>query len=234
MGKFSKHKILLWDLFPFTFIVLIWLIHLAQAFLQQDWGIYSVYPRHISGLIGIITSPLLHASWEHLIGNTIPLIVLAFLLYNSYREIAGKIFWLSFLLNGALLWLFAREAIHLGASGVVYALASFLFFSGLIRRHPQLAMLSFLIIFLYGSLVWGIFPFDPQVSWEAHLYGGLTGLILSIVYRKEGPQPKKYWQDEKEEEEEIIPLEKWGPKEKSVEIQYHFKERNPGSDEVKE
>jgi membrane associated rhomboid family serine protease len=233
VSKFSRHSILLGDLFPFTFVVLIWLVQLAQGFLQQDWAEYAVYPRHFSGLVGIFTSPVLHSGWEHLIGNTVPLIVLGFLLFTSYKEIAGKIFWLSFFLNGALLWCFAREAFHLGASGVVYALASFLMFSGLIRRHPQLAMISFLVIFLYGSMVWGIFPFDPHVSWEAHLYGGLTGLILSIVYRKEGPQPRKFFEDEKDEPEpQPYVLEEMGPheqrqEEKSpLEIVYSYKEKD--------
>ncbi len=207
-------------------MVIIWLVQLAQAFLQEDWSYYSLYPRSIHGLIGILTAPLLHAGWEHLIGNTLPLLVLSYLLFNSYREIAGKIFWMTFFLNGILLWLFAREAFHLGASGLVYGLASFLLFSGLIRKHPQLAMISFLVIFLYGSMVWGVFPFDPHVSWEAHLYGGLTGLILSIVYRKEGPQPRKFFEDEKEEEE--ISIDKMGPHEEKspLEIVYSYKEKS--------
>lgn len=223
--SFRRHFILLKELFPFTFIVLIWLVHLAQAFLSEDWAVYSLYPRTIHGLIGIVTSPLLHGGWEHLIGNTIPLIVLGFLLFNSYKEIAGKIFWLTYLLNGVLLWFFARDAFHLGASGVVYGLASFLLFSGLIRRHPQLAMVSFLVIFLYGSMVWGVFPFDPHVSWEAHLYGGLTGLILSIVFRKEGPQRRKFF--ENEEDEEPVSIEEIGPHEQKspLEIVYSYKEK---------
>lgn len=205
LTRFASHKILLRELFPFTFVLLIWLIQVLQGFLQQDWGQYSVYPRTLSGLRGIVTSPLLHAGWEHLLGNTLPLLILGFLLFNSYKTIAGKVFWLIYLLNGTLLWLFARQSIHLGASGVIYGLAAFLFFSGMIRRNPQLAMISMLIVFLYGSMVWGIFPFDPQVSWEAHLYGGLTGLILAVALRKEGPQPPKYFEDEKDEEE--IPFE---------------------------
>lgn len=207
MQPLSRHKILLRELFPFTFVVLIWIIQLLQAFLDEDWGQYSVYPRSLWGLRGIITSPLLHGSWEHLVGNTIPLLVLGLLLFNSYKQIAGKVFWLIYLLNGTLIWLFARENIHLGASGVVYGLASFLFFSGMIRRNQQLGMISLLIVFLYGSMVWGIFPFDPHVSWEAHLYGAITGLILSVVLRKEGPQRVKYWADEEEEDEEIKPEE---------------------------
>ncbi len=216
---------------------MIWLVQIAQGFLDQDWGAYSLHPRNLSGLIGIITAPLLHANWEHLLGNTVPLIVLSFLLIYSYREISGKIFWISYFLNGVLLWFFARDAFHLGASGVVYALASFLLVSGLIRKNPQLAMISFLVIFLYGSMVWGMLPFDPHVSWEAHLYGGLTGLILAIVYRKEGPQNRKYFEDETDEHATTQHLnthshlhrdnEEMGPHEHQtpLEIVYSYKEK---------
>jgi len=242
VSRFSRHLILLRELFPFTFVVLLWLIQVLQGFLQQDWYKYSLFPRTLTGLIGIVTAPLLHEGWEHLIGNTVPLLVLGYLLFNSYKEIAGKVFWLVYALNGILLWLFAREAFHLGASGVVYGLASFLFFSGLIRKHPQLAMISFLVVFLYGSMVWGIFPFDPHVSWEAHLYGGLTGLILSVVLRKEGPQPRKYWEDEKDDEEEIavgpeeiIPISEIKPEENTppppaIKIVYRYEENSPKDD----
>lgn len=202
MTGMKRHLILLRELFPFTFVVLIWLIHLMQGFLETSWADYSLYPRTIHGLAGIFTSPLLHADFGHLLGNTVPLILLGLLLFSNYKEISGKVFWSVYFANGILLWLFARDAFHLGASGVVYGIAFFLIFSGFIRKIPRLTMVSFLIIFLYGSLVWGIFPFDPHVSWEAHLYGAITGLILAIALRKEGPQPVVYWEEEGEKESE--------------------------------
>lgn len=202
MTGLKRHLILLQELFPFTFVVLIWLIHLAQGFLETSWADYSLYPRTLHGLTGIFTSPLLHADFGHLLGNTVPLILLGLLLFNNYKEISGKVFWSVYFANGILLWLFARDAFHLGASGVVYGIAFFLIFSGFIRKIPRLTMVSFLIIFLYGSMVWGIFPFDPHVSWEAHLYGAITGLILAIALRKEGPQPVVYWEEEESEESE--------------------------------
>jgi len=201
MLKSSRHLILFRGLFPFTFVVILWLIQLAQGFLQTSWADYSLYPRTIHGLAGIITCPLLHANFSHLLGNTVPLLILGFLLWSNYREIAGKVFWLIYFCNGILLWFFARDSFHLGASGVVYGLAFFLFFSGFIRKIPRLTMLSFLLIFLYGSMVWGIFPFDPTVSWEGHLYGALSGIIFAYVMRKQGPQPVNYWAEEEEEPE---------------------------------
>jgi hypothetical protein len=203
MARFSRHIILLKELFPFTFVVVLWLIHLAQAFMETSWADYSLYPRSLHGILGIITAPLLHADFSHLIGNTVPLVLIGMLLFSNYREIAGKVFWLVYFTNGILLWLFAREAFHLGASGVVYGLAFFLFFSGFIRKIPRLTMLSFLLIFIYGSMVWGVFPFDPQVSWEAHLYGALSGIIFAFVLRKQGPQPQRYWQHEEELEHHL-------------------------------
>lgn len=240
MARFSRHLILLRELFPFTFVVILWLIQLYQGFTSNDFSGYSLYPRTASGLLGILTAPLLHADFEHLFGNTVPLLLLGFLLYNSYRAIAGKVFWLVYATNGILLWLFARDAFHLGASGVVYGLAFFLFFSGFIRRIPRLTMLSFLLIFLYGSMVWGVFPFDPAVSWEAHLYGALSGIIFAFVLRKQGPQAVQYWEDEEELEdldshltdeekalltpEQIAKLEEKPPS-SEIKINYEYKEK---------
>lgn len=201
MSRPVLHLIWLRELFPFTFVLILWIIQLTQGFLQESWADYSLYPRTAHGLIGILTCPLLHADFGHLLGNTVPLLLLGFLLWQNYREIAGKVFWLIYFTNGILLWIFARDAFHLGASGVVYGLAFFLFFSGFIRKIPRLTMVSFLLIFLYGSMVWGIFPFDPTVSWEGHLYGALAGVIFAFVLRKQGPQPVNYWKDEEEIED---------------------------------
>ncbi|GAB4141527.1 MAG: rhomboid family intramembrane serine protease [Bacteroidia bacterium] len=196
----SRHKILLKELFPFTFVVIMWLVHVIQGFLQENWADASLYPRTLSGLAGVLTAPFLHADFSHLAGNTLPMLFLGYLLFNAYREIAGQVFWLIYLITGVLVWLFARDAFHLGSSGVIYGMAAFLFVSGIIRKIPRLMVLSLLIVFLYGTMVWGIFPFDPHVSWESHLYGALTGIVLSVVYRKQGPQPLKYFEDEKEED----------------------------------
>lgn len=223
------------ELFPFTFVALIWVVQLCQGFLQTDWSHYSLFPGKIDGIVGIITGPLLHAGWVHLLGNSLPLLVLGYLLFNSYKEISGKVFWVIYILNGVLLWLFARPAFHLGASGLVYGMASFLFFSGIIRKHSQLAVISLLIVFLYGSMVWGVFPFDPHVSWEAHLYGGLTGLVLAFVFRKEGPQAQKYWEDEKDDDAEDVSFEELPSPLKNdspLEIVYTYKESEKAKEKL--
>jgi membrane associated rhomboid family serine protease len=162
-----------------------------------------MHPRSWEGLLGILTAPLLHAGWDHLLGNSLPLLVLGLLLFTSYKDIAMQVFLLIYFLHGILLWCLANPGYHLGASGMIYGIASFLFFSGLVRKNPPLAVISFLVVFLYGYMVHGIFPIYPHISWEGHLYGALTGMMLAFVLRKDGPQAKKYFQDEEEEEQRI-------------------------------
>jgi membrane associated rhomboid family serine protease len=200
--RLAGHLILFRELFPFTLVCIIWLVHLVTAFLQIRFLGNGLLPRTLEGLIGILTAPLLHADFLHLIGNTLPLIVLGFLLFNAYRTISGQIFWFIYLLTNLMVWLFARSAYHIGASGIVYGLAAFLFFSGIIRRHIPLMVISLLVVFMYGYLIWGILPLEPGVSWESHLYGLLTGAMLSWVFRHKGPQRRVFWQDEEEDTDE--------------------------------
>lgn len=153
---------------------------------------FGVFPRTWNGLTGIITSPFIHGDYKHLISNSIPLLVLGAAIVYFYNSLAYKVFAWIYLLGGFWLWLGGRESYHIGASGLVYGLTAFLFFSGAFRRETRLMALSLLVVFLYGGMVWGIFPLFKGVSWEAHLFGALAGILLSVVYRKEGPQRKLY------------------------------------------
>lgn len=163
------------------------------------WGSWGLYPRNMKGLIGIVTMPLLHADLMHLVNNSIPLIVLGSLLRYFYKPLFWPVVGWSWILTGILTWAIGREAFHIGASGLVYALASFLFFSGAWRRHRPLMAVSFFVVFAYGSMVWGLFPIEEQISWEGHLSGAIAGLVLTFGYRKIGPQAPK-----KEKVEEVL------------------------------
>jgi membrane associated rhomboid family serine protease len=184
------NKIRVWfaELLPFTFVTVMWLTHLYLGFAQEDGLSLAMHPRCVSGLWGIIFSPFLHGDFVHLLNNTIPLLILGFLLTSMYGPVSRRVFIGVYIIHGILLWFFARDSYHIGSSGVVYGLAAFLFLSGIIRRHPRLMVITLLVVFLYGTMVWGVMPFDPKISWEAHLYGALTGLMLAVVFRKEGPQ----------------------------------------------
>jgi len=192
-------------IFPIAFVLLLWLIRLADFAWDMGMNEYGLYPMQVKGLFGIITSPLLHAGFSHLFANTVPLLVLGSLLFYFYRPLAWPLFFLIWLMTGAWVWVFARgNAAHIGASGIIYGLAAFLFFSGIIRREQRLMIITLLVTFLYGSLLWGFFPqFFPKehISWESHLMGFISGTILAVWYRKTGPQRKVYeWNDEEEED----------------------------------
>ena len=178
-------------LIPVSFTVLLWLLMFLESQLDVSLYYLGIYPLELKGIPGIITSPFIHNDYEHLFNNTIPLIVLGTAVFYFYSEIAFSITVWSWLLTGLLVWLAGRQAWHIGASGLVYSFASFLFFSGILRRYYRLMALSLLVVFLYGSMVWGMFPLiDIHVSWESHMLGAGAGLILAILYRKQGPQRK--------------------------------------------
>ena len=161
----------------------------------------GVYPRTLAGLPGIFFSPLIHAGIDHLLSNTLPLIVVGSGTIYFYRSIAYRVIGLIWLFSGFWTWLAARGSYHIGASGLIYGLVCFLFFSGIIRKDTRLMAVSLLVTFLYGSMVWGILPIDQSVSWEAHLFGSIAGIICAFYYRQWGPQrPKTQWEIEEEQE----------------------------------
>ena len=143
---------------PLIFPVLIWVVHLLSLILNVDLTRMGLIPRIPIGLLGIITAPLIHANFSHLISNTIPLIVLGWIVFSFYRKVAFISFLLIYLLTGLLVWIFARQVYHIGSSGIVYGYVSFLFFSGIFRRDNTSITLALVITFLYGGLVWGILP----------------------------------------------------------------------------
>jgi membrane associated rhomboid family serine protease len=134
---------------------------------------------------------------------SIPLYLLTTAIFYFYRPLAVRILVLLWLVTGFCVWIAGRDAYHIGASGLVYGEASFLFFSGIIRRLAKLAAISFLVIFLYGSMIWGIFPFYPEISWESHLFGGLAGLTFALVYKNEGPKKEEITQEDDYNDEDI-------------------------------
>jgi len=189
--------------FPFFFVALIWMIKFFELIMDYDFTSYSLYPRKLSGMIGIITSPLLHADFKHLLSNSVPILILGVGVFYFYNKVAYQVLIISYLAHGLWLWAFGRESYHLGASGLVYSFFSFLFFSGIIRKNINLLAISLTVAFWYGSMIWGIFPQKQPISWEGHLMGFIAGLILAIYYRHKGPQPKIYqWEIDEEEDDE--------------------------------
>jgi len=205
-GSFYRKKFFLSLIIPVTFVFLMWLVKIVEILFEIDLSDLGIYPRSLKGLPGIIVSPLIHEDFTHLFNNSLPLLLLSIALFYFYSEIAIKISSITYILTGLLVWLWGREAWHIGASGLVYGLASFLFFSGLMRRYFRLIALSLLVVFLYGEMVWGLFPgIYKNISWESHMLGFFSGILLAVWYRKEGPQRPVYeWMEEDVEEVEGV------------------------------
>lgn len=199
----DDHKFVPALLYPLLFVCFLWLIKVIEHYLQINLTHLGIYPLRFSGLQGVVFAPIIHGSFQHLISNTLPLIVLGWALFYFYPELGIRITILSWLFTGLWVWSFARFSYHIGASGLIYSWAAFLFVSGIIRRHPRLMALSLLVIFLYGSLIWGVFPLKERISWEGHLMGMVSGVVLALYYRQAGLQRKKYsWELEEETDDD--------------------------------
>lgn len=191
---------------PSLFILLFWLTKTLEIVLHTSFYKFGIFPRELSGILGILFTPFLHGDLKHLIGNSISFFVLSVSLFYFYPQIALKVFLMIYLISHTLLWIGGRESWHIGASVLVYGFAAFLFVSGIIRNYTPLLAISMLVILLYGSMIWHLFPFtinDP-ISWEGHLFGAITGAYLGFFYRKDGPtRPLWSWEIEPETDDDL-------------------------------
>ena len=184
-------------LYPLIVVLSLWLGFWFELRFGYNFTPFGVKPREISGLAGIIFSPFIHSTLSHLWHNSVPTLVLIAGLFYFYKPVAWQVLFWIVLGSGLGTWLIGRDAYHIGASGVVYGLASFLFFKGIWSKHYRLTAFSLIVVFLYGSLIWGTMPIRDGMSWEGHLSGFLTGLILAFVIKTKIAKPVKYvWETE--------------------------------------
>jgi membrane associated rhomboid family serine protease len=205
----KKSTVLQALLVGFLFTCLPWLVFAYEQYNHVQLYQYGVLPRNWVHLYGIFTMPFLHSDWQHILSNTPPLFILTSFLYYFYKKFFGWVYMYIYILAGFWTWIIGRDDFHIGASGVIYGLTSYIFFSGAWSKNYRLAAISLLIVFLYGSIIWGIFPMEKHISWEGHLSGFVAGFILSIYYRKELPERKKYdWELIDDENEYVkVPVE---------------------------
>jgi membrane associated rhomboid family serine protease len=173
-------------LIPIAYVLIIWIIYGIEIAFGYNFNKYGVYPRNLMGFRGVFLTHFIHSNTSHLFNNSIPLFVLLSSLFYFYKEVAYKVLFFGGFFAGFITWMIARESYHIGASGIVYVLFSFVFFSGVIKKHYRLVALSLIVIFLYGSMIWYILPIKDGISWEGHLSGLLVGLFFSILYRNKG------------------------------------------------
>ena len=186
-----------------VFILFLWLIHFLNFYFVLNLYELGIFPRSLEGMLGIIFSPLIHSSSDHnhIINNSVPFLILSWALFYFYSPVAWRVLFFSWVFTGLLVWFFARDAYHIGLSGVIYSFLFFLFFSGVFRKDTRLLTVALLVVFIYGSMVWGIFPYDWRISFESHLSGSIVGLFLSIIFKKQKASFKKVktqWEIEEE------------------------------------
>ena len=184
-------------LYPLLLVIIMWLVFFAeQLFTGINWVRLGVFPRTTQGLVGILFMPIVHAPKDinHILNNSLPILALTATLVYFYRDIALRIFILSWVLTGLGVWIIAanNNSYHIGISGIIYALAAFIFFSGVIRKYLPLQAMALFVAFVYGGMLWGVFPTEERISWEGHLSGAVVGLILAIWYSDKGPVAPKY------------------------------------------
>jgi membrane associated rhomboid family serine protease len=171
------------------FILVLWLIELADSVLSLRLYRLGIYPRETGGLWGILSAPLIHGSWGHLISNSMALVVLGVVTLYGYPRAASRVLLFVYLGSGLGVWLFARHSTHIGASGLTHGLMFFVFVSGILRRDRLSIALSMIVFFLYGGMVWSIFPQKPEISYESHFFGALAGLLAAFLFRHCDPLP---------------------------------------------
>ncbi|MCC7303222.1 MAG: rhomboid family intramembrane serine protease [Bacteroidia bacterium] len=175
----------------FLFTAVLW-ISFAVTHTLLGNSLPGIVPRETTHAYGILLSPLLHENWEHLFSNTLPIFLLTLLTLYTYREVSYQVVAMIWIFSGLFTWIIGQSGTnHIGASGIIYGLAAFLFFSGIIRWERRLLFISAIVLFLYGSLIWGVLPLDPGISWEGHLSGAVSGVALAFLKRRAGPSEER-------------------------------------------
>ena len=227
--------------YPIAFVLLIWIVFWVEVRFGYRLNNLGVFPRTFSGLRGVIFSPFIHGSLEHLYHNSTPLLVLSTALFYFYRAIAWKVILYGILISGLFTWGIGSTGYHIGASGLIYVLMSFMLFKGIFSKHYRLTALSFIVIFLYGSMLWYVFPIKENMSWEGHLSGLLVGFAFALIFKTSIAKPPKYiWEEAHYDESQDpflqhfdeagnfieTPKEETYSSDSSLEVRYNFKEKD--------
>lgn len=180
------------------FLAALWVIFIIDIAFGLRLGQYGLRPGSIPGLIGVFTAPLFHASWNHIFSNSLPLLLsltAVLFLYPNSAIRAIPIIWIG---SGIFGWIVGRPSYHFGASGLIYGLLAYVLVSGIIRKDMRSIAASLLVWFLYGTMVWGVLPIKPNMSWELHLGGAVMGVLTAIVFRNwDRPPMVRYdWEDD--------------------------------------
>jgi membrane associated rhomboid family serine protease len=210
---------------------LLWLVFGWEQITDSSFYTWGIYPRELQGLRGVIFSLFIHGDLKHLLSNTLPMAVLTFFTFYFYPRIGWQSFLFVWLVGGLWTWMLGRSSYHIGASGVIYGLAVFLIFSGWFSKNYRLMAISLLVVFLYGSLFWGLFPIQQNISWEAHVAGAMAGFIAAVYYRKELPSREKYEWELSEDDEEDSTDDMYLHHPHTIHLNYQYKKKNNSNED---
>lgn len=169
---------------PLRFVIMLFAVYFSEVLMKIDLGFLGIYPRELTGLIGILTAPIIHGNYVHLISNALPILILGTVLFYFYDRIAIPVFLICYFATGALVWLFAKPNYHIGASGLIYGIALFLMTFGLFRKDFSSLLISAIVAFFYGGIIYGVFPNQIGVSWESHFFGALMGVVSASYFSR--------------------------------------------------
>lgn len=210
---------------PLLFVTVLSAVQMLQWGTGRLFFTLGINPRDVKGLIGIVTAPFIHDGFGHLFSNSIPLIVLGASMIYFYRNLSFRVFIWIWILDGMGVWLLGRPVYHIGASGLVYGMAGFVFTSGVIRKNRNLLALALAVVVMYGGLIWGIYPLENGISWEAHLFGLLAGIFCAVYYKPYGPPNDvvpEWMENENYFEEQEKPSEENNT---SIKVVYHYQDK---------
>lgn len=193
--KLKKHltKELLTSLTIIFLIIVSFILTEIEVINKYQFGLK---PLNIDYFYGIFTSVFIHSNLSHLVSNIVSLSLFLLVVSLLYKEKYYKILIFGYILTGLTIFIFAREANHIGVSGLIYFLFSFLLFNGLIRWHKPNIAISLILIFVYNSLFYGLLPVDEKISWDGHLSGFIMGIIAAFIFKSDKTKPKYDWEDE--------------------------------------
>lgn len=196
-------------LFPIAVVGIMWIVKIIEVIQNHKFTRWGIFPRDLDGMIGIISAPFIHSDWQHLMTNSLPMLMLVSIIMVFYKRVAYPSYMIITVLTGFLVWLFARDAYHVGASGVVYGLVAFVAWTGIFRRNLKSIILALVILVMYGGYFHGIIPNKEGVSWESHLFGGMAGIFTAFLFKgvKEDDELDKPnpWADEIGTEQFFLP-----------------------------
>ena len=193
--------------FSGVIVFVLWLIHSYAVLTEMSLTHWGIYPREVDGMIGIITAPLVHGGWQHLFSNSAPLFVSLTIIHYFYKRVALSAFFLIYFLTGFSVWMFGRSVYHIGASGVVYGLIAFIFWSGVFRRNIKSIVLALVVTIFYFGYLEGIVPFQEGISWESHLMGVFSGILIAFLFKgliEKDEIKRDPWANERDDEEEYF------------------------------